>query len=321
MKRSPYNHTTDKAIMEVVRVDQKYIGVITLKHEAPGHKVGEKYDDLLPEYFSLLKGAKKRLKNEWKEDLKELMGQPFSFTASYIAINKNGTTESFPEAQCHSGLSRINVGCKFVISRIDKKALTVESKAFYNWLIKKSVYAPFITNRGATDAFREGLRMRTDVPSNMLAQALIISRHPWEFPETVRLWWLLVKAGINKDMAFAFTSLICNENKGWVYFVSAGNHRAINGEHLSASFFKSYLSSKPANPNPNFYDNPQYQGVFNLWGRNSRNNLVLSKLKTDKVHEWMGWSGTINRDHYCSTASMLRQMVKLANEIEEEIRE
>jgi len=340
-KGVPYNITRGDCILKVVKLLRfGSIDVQVMEHEeeyriSSIHTVNSAHFIKLGEAAVVEKKPfKYRLRGGWKEGIDELLHSKFSSTSSFASLNEDGTADTYMNTVCHSALNKGGPGTLFVVSRIDKEGRkkNLRDRVFYNWLIKISPYSSFIINTRYADAMRRGLIVRTDVPANLMVQALVVSRHPWEHTELIDLWYSLVKKGVHPNIAFPLVFFVREEEEDkWIYTLHEGNHKAISSKYLDLEFFKNFMKGEYTAARPNFYNNARYTGMFSLWNGKTvgstwlddkdAKNLVLTEMPTDSIEKMIGWDKVEIIIRYTSSELVIKTLFNKAIEIEKEIKE
>jgi len=211
--------------------------------------------------------------------------------ASYIVLFENGYWKDYTSFEvCHASLlDEINIKASYVVSWVDK---THEySIPFISWLIHRSPWSKAIVSKSVRSVFRNGIIMRTDVPSNFMAQALIITRQLWEYPEIVNKWRDLVKGGVDETLAFVLAHYgTYGKQVSWAE--NGGLHNAIAIYEFSKESTKNLMLGIMPNANRNYYDYTEYRGIFGLWG------YAASALVSTDDFTWKTKKGTCWNDDY-----------------------
>lgn len=335
---TPYSITTKEALLIVVSVDGELFSGRLISHKTKPETCGEIYHGLDMDVFVLRKQVKfkfkpattYRMRGTWKQGIEELLDGPTSSTSSYITLHESGSYSLEKISVCHAGLKRADKGVSFVVSRIDQVGETIGRRKFYNWLIKRSVYSPFIVNSHYADAVERGLILRTNVPSNLMLQALILSRYPNEWPESVEAWNLMVDAGIDEDLAILLTSFIKKKGEGWCYSTRTENHRAFSAYHINGSFVKNYLARRVTYALENYYIDTYYRNIFSLFTNEAEGrerymeptkDMIIKAIPKDMKTTVPGWSpGAKVGIEATSSALLIKEMKKVAKAFIKEVR-
>ena len=349
--RSSYSITTKHAIMVVLSAGARGIKVEVIEHKDEMY-VGETYD-VSAVYFKKVEGFKharikaikkaaKKFKakvgttihpsrfyprGKWSDSmdiLKPCITKPKG-TADFIILNADGTVDEHLGSACHAPLSysRHNLPM-YVVTAV--RAGMPNGKELVDWLINRSPYAEHIINKTVADVFDRGLIIRTNIPSNLLAQALIITRQLWEYEYIVKTWLALSKGGINETIAFAFAHLV-TEDGGYKCQVTGGGHNSMSGSYMNKEFFKNYLAGTPKNPNEDYISNSSYRGIHTLWS-SDHEHLYGDAVSKLVIHDKMlkgyeetkvkSWGGQIIRKQRIPEDVLIKQLKKLSDNLMKE---
>lgn len=270
--------------------------------------------------------------HDWIKDMSKIKGCTAFFTVLKTQSDGERIAREYPNRSCHSLLNdAANTKSSYIISRV---WMTEDRDyALIDWLVKESLWAKYIINKDAEDVDERCLIIRTDIPSNLMAQALILTRQIWEFPNLVEIWDELVSFGIAKDLAFALAHGVSkNANKkGYIKNSTANLHSAMSSNFMTEEFFMNYLNDRPKNPNNTYQNRPNYRGVFGLWsGAEAESHMSMPSrakhifhqldLPLDATRVLDDWQGkrTIQST---SKKGFESAMVDFANMIEENFRD
>lgn len=198
---------------------------------------------------------------------------------------------------CHAGLDRSyehddkGEGAIAVVSGLMKPRggrLLEEEEAliFLDWLLNESPYSSTFITKSA----QEALHYKTIIssafhPSNLMAAGLVASRRLWEWEQVVRVFVDLVKAGVNKDLAFYLGHIFSGN------FSREGNCNWSADTHGHCSMFPSkldlynYLNHKVVYPNANYSENTAYSGYDEMYGDNHIGSWVHGNFPYDGKKE------------------------------------
>jgi hypothetical protein len=223
----------------------------------------------------------------------------------FSVIDEDGKIIHNGNQACHAGLSYSGASKpQRVISRIqwessgrfgDLDWTPHEMKvAFFDWLTLESPYAPTYIYGGGEKAVRRGFVVcRTDVPSNLLAGALIAHRAATEFNSRImRGWWELVKRGVNKNLAFFLGHWFADGAGGLMDVTYRNSHVAVDASSYSTKYIMAFCTSKMFNLNKNYLDDPsRYHPVHDIFyhdgGGDSRE---LKNIEKDSYGEAKAFS-------------------------------
>lgn len=226
---------------------------------------------------------------EWVEKaVKEMVANVGKNTAAityFSVIDEYGNVHINSNIYCHAGLSSpfgYNYKGKrriaLIVSRIQQRR--VETGANYilstdivdkylRWLTTKSAYRSVFAKRGGKAVREFGFVVaRTDVPSNLLAGALVAKRQLSEHPWHVYIWHELVKNGVDPSIAFAHSFQAKTVN-GFDQFVVAPNsgHTPWDGMCFTKKMATNFRDGVMVEPNGKYSKGHySYSPVHNLWG-------------------------------------------------------
>lgn len=182
---------------------------------------------------------------------------------------------------CHAGLQSLHTGSVAVISGLQPKYKgnlidKEEGVAFLDWLLNRSPYSEVFVTKSAKDAIKNSCIIAdSNYPSNLLAAGLVASRRLWEYSEIVIVWYDLVKAGMNEDLAYWVAHKAqCRSNRtGNISFTGCqSGHCSMNPNLFDREALKAWLNHKVVNPNQTYSQSTHY----NYYDRMYSN---LGKLK------------------------------------------
>ncbi len=182
---------------------------------------------------------------------------------------------------CHAGLQSLHTGSVAVISGLQPKYKgnlidKEEGVAFLDWLLNRSPYSEVFVTKSAKDAIKNSCIIAdSNYPSNLLAAGLVASRRLWEYSEIVIVWYDLVKAGMNEDLAYwvAHKAQCRSDRTGNIGFTGCqSGHCSMNPDLFDREALKAWLNHKVVNPNQTYSQSTRY----NYYDRMYSN---LGKLK------------------------------------------
>ena len=340
--KSPYGFTNaphlmlviaviDKTFIRVKMLDGAHTGqsyvVNTQWFNITGSKILKKVKKIEKDLEKLRKQPSQfRMRGDWPAAMKELHdinyecideGHP---VASYTVLKADGSYQIYRGHACHSSLRlEQNRHSLYVVSWVWSDS--EHARPLMNWLLKSKMYSPYIVNRTATDIFKRGIVIRSDTPSNMLSQILVITRQLWEFTDLMDIWGILCKSGMDKAIAFALCHNVYGADNTYRLGIRDSLHNAMDGEYNNMDFFKKYLIGEIAFPNEPYSHNVDYGGLFGMWTRETSvlkflvNSDTLAITGKKVIEEW-GNKKTID---CISEKSLVEQLTVIANKIEKEV--
>jgi len=324
-----YGITTDVATMQVLGVNDINIEVEILNHPEEEY-IGETHH-VRAIHFVLVKKTKPAPPptpinlSQWSKAFKEWEGADKSGTATFMILRKHGGYRIRTAQPCHASLRSEKVGVLYIVTAVKTGyGKSREDKAYIKWLISSSPYSHFILNNTVPDVMKRGLITSTNVPSNLMMQAITALRQMWEYDYIVRAWYLLQGRGkIDKTLAFPLAHMMCRAVSGWRMGSNNSGHQAMGSAYIDLQFLKNYTTGKPSNTNPHYVEDCNYYGVHSLWnGTKERETYreedvkLLPYLFTNKVEKDI-WGDEVE---YATDAFMLMQMKQVAKQLTEDLR-
>jgi len=263
-------------------------------------------------------------------------------------VNKHGEYTKCPHTHCFAGSSRVGKGNKFFINRIQYNGAlqTVELRKkhhkdlvkYYDMLFNDSVWADvFITKSGEEAVSTRFIVARTDVPSNMLIQAMQACRIPTEYHNTMWACNDLVDGGVNPKLAFVLGIMMRGGNfrEGTVDFLDSGtNHTCMDPMYFNKKALKRMYDGN-CQANQNYWNNPDYTSsfrIFETWGSQSDNELCnyikenfrpkeilgIEKAKAECLNPFKRPERVVKPKHLWEYDLAIKAMIIFAKQIEEE---
>lgn len=222
-------------------------------------------------------------------------------TAAFCALYPSGKTEDAASNPCHYKLGSFSVGSECVISFLQEsgsRSLLSEKsqEQWLEYLLQHSPYSSFFITKDAKEALdQEWVAISSDAPSNLLASALVCTRHLWEKYGCIQIYSSLIEndPSLNKNLAF----LVATGNRYVTvdtgcqvshHFKTEG-HMPFAPNTFCLKDVESFISHKPVNPNPPYKEAVDYTGLDRLFVRNhtDKNRLpnALRRYFYDYIEE------------------------------------
>ncbi|MGL5324014.1 MAG: hypothetical protein ACRC91_04725 [Aeromonas sp.] len=203
-----------------------------------------------------------------------------------MAIVTPDYTHYCPNQACHAGLN--NRGYDgfpgngkdrvAVISTIQNHNMDdVSVNLFVDYLVNNSMYRDAFVSKDVEFIINKGFICRTDVPSNLLAGALIASRRISEYDFVLKGWRAMMEAGVNADAAFALAHVF-KFLSGKVSVGRSSGHCSIDGYIMNFETMHNMMAHDMKNPNRNYNEDSSYGGVHNLFA---------TRTNADDFNNWI----------------------------------
>lgn len=219
----------------------------------------------------------KKLINKLIKEMRKKKGSHHGITY-WAGVNEAGKTYHSDNHACHAGLgydlSNRGWPFKFIASRINwaANARPLDMKivdAYLRWLTMSSPYASAFVIKGGVKCRKLGyVVVRTDIPANFMAGALISARQIVEsFGQPVLMWWMLHKNGLHPSLAYCHGyDVSCGDHKN-VDIKQQGNlHSAWNGWKSGKERILNFKRKKPINLTEKYTEGRQYSPQSNIFG-------------------------------------------------------
>lgn len=137
---------------------------------------------------------------------------------------------------------------------------------FWEYLVNDSPWRDVFLTKGLQEAEETGVLIRTDLPSNFVMQGVIGTRMPHEFPNRVELWYDVVQAGGDPDLAVLLSESIVSEEG----YLSLNNrtgdiHDMFAPWNWSEDSIRNYLTGNLVGGNPPLAVSSVFDGVHSLY--------------------------------------------------------
>lgn len=151
----------------------------------------------------------------FEEKVEEVRGLFPRYTGSHngvgVLMHENPPLLPYPllTGPCHSFARGRGRGTSCVVTLVRRRSGVLNQckkevcLAYYDWVFNRSPYAEWFLTKDATECWEKySAVVSSDAPGNMMQGALILTRHTWEFPSHIDLWWALVQEGVPENIAF-----------------------------------------------------------------------------------------------------------------------
>lgn len=286
---------------------------------------------------------------EVMEAIEGIKERDYSFTVNSVwgVVNKNGKLEKCGHTNCFAATTNVKTGSKYFINRVQHNGICQmparekykkDLIKFYDLLFNESTWADVFITKSGEEVMETGYMVaRTDVPSNMLIQAMQAARIPTEYSNTMWAWIDLSEAGVNPKLAFLIAMCMRggDRREGTVDFRNtSSNHRCLDVRSLSAQKVKAMVEVNPHNPNPNFTEDTNYYSpnrIERLWGSYDDDDFRKFIVDNFNPEDILGNTGPkvclnpfkrpeprVEEDRLCEYSVAIKAMVIFSKEIEEE---
>lgn len=190
-----------------------------------------------------------------------------------MAIVTPEYTHYCPNQACHAGLNnQVYHGFPLdgesrvaVISTIQNNSLSDEDiRLFVDYLVNRSMYKNAFAGKDVDFIVEKGFICNTNVPSNLLAGALIASRRISEYDFVLTGWKKMVEVGVNEDAAFALAHVF-KFLGGSVSVYRSSGHCSIDGHAMNFGTMTNMMGHKMTNANRPYNVESEYRGVHCLF--------------------------------------------------------
>lgn len=171
------------------------------------------------------------------------------------------------------GKERINSKCEgfYSMTQQEYKNLPLDkagSRNYISWLIKHSPMSKVFKRKDVDKVLDEGIICHTDVPHTLFGAAIISQRMIWEFPNRIKVWNILVNAGVHERLAYMFMWWFTLSDDTVAFYAGYGGHEAMSGCSISKecliNFYKGTHKSVAS-----FRTNRGYARNSSMWGESS----------------------------------------------------
>lgn len=250
------------------------------------------------------KGAEALLKN-----------RSITSTAAFVIMDgEGGIIKHSYSGACHAGLCLANGGSVCVISSLQypdrrKKYPEGFEERWLDYLMNRSPFSDYFIEKDAKAAIEKSYVVVTsEAPSNLMAAALVCTRHLWEKPYSIYGFNKLLRFNCQEDMAFLFsiaskfsTKSIGANSSPDLYYPNGTNeprelvwspttvcgqgHKPLTPYSMYMAGVKAFLDKTPFHKNANYSKNTNYSGLDKAWTPGARDK------KYGEFH------GIINREY------------------------
>lgn len=207
---------------------------------------------------------------------KEVGEHGWKVMAQHMAVYADGTTTKSGNTACHWGLRDYKPGVIGVISGLMKPSehngMLEEEEAirFLDYLLQRSPFSSMFVTKSYHQALADhAVIVRTDVPSNWMAAALVETRLLWEYPYCVRAFSALAEKGVPEDLALYLGHIASGSLKNeysWSWGGGGDAHMSFSTYYMGDRGLRNFLAHTPEKLNSNFEKSTNYSGYSNMWG-------------------------------------------------------
>jgi len=195
-------------------------------------------------------------------------------------------------AACHASLVRMNVEgeYKYMVDAIyprGKKINTNMAKMFTNYVLKQSPYSPMFAEKNINKGFARGYYLfNTDVDANLLTGGAVLLRMLSEVPTIPEVWYHMVKAGADADVAVLLAHMSgIEDGKFYINNYSDAGHRALVPTWFDENSVAGFINGKHKNYGK-YNVKKRYAGFNGMW-REKRGNLMGNNFGDTIYKAWM----------------------------------
>jgi len=169
---------------------------------------------------------------------------------------------------CHAGLncsrSVLTKDMKMVISGFQKCAATEkEKRIFIDYMLNKSPWKEVFLNPDVDHVLTNHWWADANAPSNFLANALVATRLPTEFPSCFKVFLSLLKEGLSGDEAYLMSLLLSESGDTFSWSPKSG-HICFNFRGFN-SVYKRFIDHNPKDVGPPFKEKRGYTSNNGVW--------------------------------------------------------
>jgi hypothetical protein len=171
---------------------------------------------------------------------------------------------------CGSKLRDMSEYAQYILMRLMPEGGNIRYSAYkveyLDWLLKESPFSSYYTEESFEEAVAlGGIAIRTDVPSNLMMNALQMIRYVWEFPEMVDNWAELVKAGLSPSDAFVCTHFISRSGEVTTSGIGNDNHFVFDPVRFQIGALGLFESLEPEYREDAYRSTGTYEGIQITW--------------------------------------------------------
>lgn len=172
-------------------------------------------------------------------------------------------------------------------------ALVANKKQIRKWvsyIILRSPFKDCFKTKNMQAAWRYGVQMDVDKPTSQVVASLIALREGWEFKNLLKVFNILVKNGVNEDVAFVLSRVVSERDGKW-FKASWGGHQTLGyvlGKEEIKSLIKNGLKKidKPIRYNGDSYSIHKTSGTYE--GKDCISNIFLKNPCGTMPSRWGG---------------------------------
>lgn len=189
--------------------------------------------------------------------------------ASVAFVTPKGLVFSDNHA-CHAGLSCTHVAGKdakitTVISGFQFcEASEADKRLFINYMLNDSPWKEVFINKDVDHVLKNHWWVDATVPSNFLANALVATRLPTEFPQRFRVFIDAVKEGVSGDEAYIMSMLLNKSSKNYNWSLASG-HICFNTSPIQ-EVYKRFVNHTPKDMGQPYNKVQGYNSNNGVWG-------------------------------------------------------
>lgn len=214
------------------------------------------------------------------------------YNATVVFVTKSDKIVTTDYHACHAALAHNKIDSlvhggqlKYVCSSIQsnnpgyKNSSIADKKLYLDYLMNRSPYSQAFKCKDVEWCFEHGFVIgNINTPSNILAAGLVHTRRMWEFTHIVRVFALLVKAGMCEDLAFllAYSTSIKSElGNEFRWHGSSLQHHAIHTEDMGKGNVLNYINRSYLKLNEPYKKSTNYYGYAeDLFGAGKGSKLL-----------------------------------------------
>lgn len=208
-----------------------------------------------------------------------------SSTADFMSYHGDDHYQYYANNPCHNNINHVGIGGGEplnIISGIQKNYRKFDAKLARPWLdylINRSIWKDIYLNNDVDQVLKDScVVIHTNTPACLLMQALVATRHSWEYIPMMKAFSALVEGGCPEDMAILLAYLVsCNGDDASLK-VGPGSHKSLSPTYMTKPMIKSWLDHE-------VYDDTL--AIYKGWGDYSDFSYKWSRSKDDDGKKYL----------------------------------
>jgi len=193
----------------------------------------------------------------------------------YAFVHEDGRAWVNSYTGCYGSMARggegddqLTSGCAYILNYLvlpSGTKLPPEGRYFLQWLLNESPWAPLYITKDPQEAIDHGVLVDCKFPNNVVTSACIATRWTGERRQHMKLWDVLVKAGMSPHNAFWMTNFF-SFVAGQVVFSPCHDHTPFGGYELSKEAYNNYLNNEFTSTNDLYSKLATYNDLYRQFG-------------------------------------------------------